>query len=45
MNKFGRAIKNGFKKVGEKLGKSKSKSKERKNSISSNNTQELYDII
>lgn len=40
MKKFGRAIKNGFKKVGQKLGKSKSKSKEKKN-----NSQELDDII
>ena len=40
MKKFGRAIKNGFKKVGQKLGKSKSKSKEKKN-----NSKELNDII
>ena len=45
MQKFGRAIKNGFKKVGEKLGKSKSKSKERKGSCNSNNSQELFDMI
>ena len=40
MKKFGRAIKNGFKKVGQKLGKSKSKSKEKKK-----NSQELDEII
>jgi len=45
MKKFGRAIKNGFKKVGQKLGKSKSKSKEKKSNDNSNNSQELDDIL
>lgn len=45
MKKFGRAIKNGFKKVGQKLAKSKSKSKEKKSNYNSNNSQELDDII
>ena len=40
MKKFGRDIKNGFKKVGQKLGKSKSKYKEKKK-----NSQELDEII